>query len=96
MAHNSAEHRLEVKRGADRLTDFAQRFQLTNRVRQLARPRLQFFEQTDVFDGDDRLIGEGLEQRDLLVGERPKLRTTDQNAPMAHPFPQQRRRKNGP
>ena len=35
-----------------------------------ARPRLQFLEQPHVLDGDDRLVGEGLEQLDLLVGER--------------------------
>ena len=33
----------------------------------------QLLEQPHVLDGDHRLVGEGLEQRDLLVGERPGL-----------------------
>ena len=36
--------------------------------------RLQLLEEPHVLDRDDRLVGEGLEQRDLLVGERPHLR----------------------
>ena len=31
---------------------------------------LDFFEQPDVLDRDDRLIGEGLEELDLFLGER--------------------------
>ena len=31
------------------------------------------FEQPHVLDGDHRLIGEGVDQLDLLVGERPRL-----------------------
>ena len=30
----------------------------------------EFLEQPHVLDGDHRLVGEGLEKRDLLVGER--------------------------
>ena len=40
-------------------------------------PRLQLREQAHVLDGDDRLVGEGLQQRDLLVGERPDLVPVD-------------------
>jgi hypothetical protein len=32
--------------------------------------RLQLLEQPHVLDGDHGLVGEGLEQRDVLVGER--------------------------
>ena len=38
---------------------------------------LHFFEQPHVLDGDHRLIGEGLEKSDLLVGERPNLRAAN-------------------
>ena len=31
------------------------------------------FEQAHVFDGDHRLVGEGLDKRDLFVGERSDL-----------------------
>src|SRR5262249_49368586 len=34
---------------------------------------LEFLEQTHVLDGDDGLVGEGLQQLDLLVGERSHL-----------------------
>jgi hypothetical protein len=34
------------------------------------------FEQAHVFDGDHRLVGEGLEKRDLFVGERPDFHST--------------------
>ena len=33
--------------------------------------RLQFLEQAGVLDRDDGLVRERLQQRDLLVGERP-------------------------
>ena len=41
------------------------------RVRKRQRALLLGFEQAHVFDGDHRLVGEGLEKRDLFVGERP-------------------------
>ena len=81
MAHNGAEHSLEIEGRADRLTDLTQRSQLPNRLRQLARPRLQFLEQPHVLDGDHRLVGEGFEQRDLLVGERTDLRAANHDRP---------------
>ena len=42
----------------------------SQRLGQLARARLHLLEQPHVLDGDDRLVGEGLEQLDLLVAER--------------------------
>ena len=65
MAHDGAEHSLEIESRADRLADLSQRFQFPNRLRQLARSRLQFLEQPHVLDGDDRLVGEGFEESDL-------------------------------
>ena len=85
VAHDGAEHGLEIQSRADRLADFAQRFQFPNRPRQLARPRLQFLEQPHVLDGDHCLVGEGFEQLDLFVGERSNLRSTNQNTPMGSP-----------
>ena len=67
------EHRLDVQRRAHRPTDLAQRRQLLDRLGQLARPRLQLLEEADVLDGDDGLVGESLQQLDLVVGERPGL-----------------------
>ena len=61
------QHRLEVERRAHRAADLAERLQLLHRPAQRARPLLQLLEQADVLDGDDRLVGERLQQLDLLV-----------------------------
>ena len=45
---------------------------------------LQLLEEAHVLDGDHGLVGEGLDQRDLLVGERPDLRRATM-APMGVP-----------
>ena len=39
---------------------------------------LDFVEQPHVFDRDHRLVGEGLDQLDLLAGKRPYDRTQQQ------------------
>ena len=43
--------------------------------------RLKFFEQADILNRDDRLIGEGLQKGDLLVGERVHLDAADYESP---------------
>ena len=63
MAHNRAKHSLEVEGRANRLTDLTQCSQLPNRLRELARPRLQFLEQAHVLNGDDRLISKSFDKR---------------------------------
>jgi hypothetical protein len=45
--------------------------ELIDRAGELCGAGLQLSEQADVLDGDHRLVGEGLEQRDLLAGEGP-------------------------
>ena len=57
---------------------------------------LQFLEQPHVLDGDDRLIGEGFQQRDLFVRKRTDFRAANMNRPNRNTFAQQRRRQNGP
>src|SRR5262249_27502099 len=44
---------------------------LLQRLGKLARARLHLIEQPHVLDRDHRLVGEGLDQLDLLIGERP-------------------------
>ena len=44
------------------------------RLRELAALVLDFVEQPHVLDRDHRLVGEGRDQLDLLVGERPHRR----------------------
>ena len=50
---------------------------LLERLGQLAVPRLELLEQPHVLDRDHRLVGEGLQQRDLRVGEGPHLGRAD-------------------
>jgi hypothetical protein len=38
---------------------------------EITRLGLHLVEQTDILDRDNSLVGEGLDQFDLLVGERP-------------------------
>ena len=45
MGNDSRQHGLEIERRADRLTDFAECFQLADRARQFAGSLIQFFEQ---------------------------------------------------
>src|SRR5215467_10094646 len=47
---------------------------------QVGRPLSQFVQQPCVLDGDDGLVGEILNQLDLLVGERPRLLAIDCNS----------------
>ena len=49
------------------------RLLLLQRLGEVARARLHLVEQARVLDGDDRLVREGVEQRDLSVGEQAKL-----------------------
>ena len=48
--------------------------QILQRFRQFARARLNALEQPHVLDRDRRLVGEGRDQLDLLVGEWPHFR----------------------
>ena len=69
MAHNGTEHSLQVEGRADRLTDLTQRFQFADRFRKLLRPRFEFLEEPYILDGDHGLVGEGLQQLDVLFAE---------------------------
>src|SRR5215475_11798762 len=77
MRHDSRQHGFKVECGADRLTNFAQCFQLPDRLHQLPRPCFQFLEQPHVFDSDYRLSRKSLKQLDLPLGERTNLCSSD-------------------
>jgi hypothetical protein len=47
----------------------------------LTRPRLHLFEKARVFDRNDGLVGEGLQQLNLSVGKWAQLRATHVNYP---------------
>jgi hypothetical protein len=78
---NGVEHGFQLEGRADRLADLPQRLQLIDRSRKVSGPLLQLTEQADVLDGYDSLIGEGLEQGDLLVGERSHDSSRDGDGP---------------
>ena len=63
VARNRVEHGLDVGR---RLADHAQDL---GRRRLLLQPLLRFVEEPHVLDGNHRLVGEGLDETDLLIGE---------------------------
>jgi hypothetical protein len=46
---------------------------------ELARPRLHLVEQPRILDGNHGLVGEGLEEVDLPIRERPRLPAHDAN-----------------
>ncbi len=80
------EDRLEIERGPpDHLEELAGRRLLLEGDPQLAVARLQFGEQADVLDGDDGLVGEGLQQLDVSRRERPPLRSLDDDDPRRRP-----------
>ncbi len=65
------EHRLQIEgRAADDLEHIGGGGLLLQRFGQLARARLHLVEQPHVLDRNHRLVGEGGDQLDLLVGER--------------------------
>ena len=81
------EHRLHVgRRARDHAQDFADRRLLLERF-------LRFVEQAHVLDRDRRLVGEGLHQRDLLVGESRRLRAPEDDRADRTVFAHQRDRQ---
>ena len=65
------EHRFKIaRRAADRLEHVGRGRLLLKRFRQFPRALLLRLEQPRVFDGDDSLVGEGGQERDVLVVKR--------------------------
>ncbi|HTO90073.1 MAG TPA: hypothetical protein VMJ70_02980, partial [Candidatus Sulfotelmatobacter sp.] len=70
--------RLNVgRRAADDAQDLRGRGLLLERLGEFAVARLELVEQPHVLDRDHRLVGEDLEQRDLLLGERADFGPAD-------------------
>src|SRR5262245_65255859 len=71
-------HGLKIELGsADRAEHLADRSLIFQRFRKFPRARLHLLEQPRVLYGDDGLVGEGLHQLDLLIGEWSYLLTVD-------------------
>ena len=69
LGDDGGEHGLEIERRVHRLRHFAERAQLPDRAAKFVGALAQFVQQSRILDGDDGLVGEGLDQLDLLVGE---------------------------
>ena len=66
VRQDGRQHFLEVERRRHGLADLAEGALLLDRARELRRALLQLLEQPRVLDGDDGLVGERLQQGDLL------------------------------
>ena len=85
------EHRLGVGlRLRDGLQDLARRRLLLQGRRQRSILLLQLREHAYVVDRDGGLVGEGLQQRDLRVGERPHFAAQDRQAAERRAFSHER------
>ena len=88
--------RLEIgRRACDHAQDLRRGRLLVQRLRQLSVSRLQLLEQPHVLDGDHRLVGEGPQQRNLLVGERLDLGASDPDRADGCALAQQRNAQEG-
>src|SRR6266853_1027301 len=75
--HDRVEHDFEVEGGAEDLAHLAQRLKLRDRAGERLGPGLELGEQSGVLDRDGGLVGKGLHQRDLAVGEEPDVMSVD-------------------
>src|SRR5262249_48455670 len=76
------EYWLNVGRGAGNYAeDFARGRLLLQRLRQIGVAGLQLPEQRQVLDGDEGWVGEGLQQRDLVIGEPARLTAGNTDRP---------------
>ncbi len=79
-------HGLEVgRRAGDDPQDLGGGRLLLQGLGQLAVPGLELREQPHVLDRNDRLVGEGLEQRDLRLGEESAFLPRDDDRPIGSP-----------
>ena len=89
---NAVQHGLDIGgRAADDAEDLGRGRLLLERFGQFAVARLQLVEHPHVLDRDRRLVGEGLDQFDLLRGERPHLGAVDRQGSDRHPVANERR-----
>ena len=96
MRDDGGQHLLKVERGADRLADLGERPLLLHRARKLGRTLLQLLEEAGVLDGDDGLVREGLQQRDLLIAERLDLVPVHRHDADRSPMSEERHVDHGP
>ena len=89
------EDRLHVRgRAADDAEHLGRCRLMLQRLAQFCVALSDFFEQPHVLDGDDGLVGEGLEERDLFFSEGPDFRSPNHDCADRNPFTKQRRDQN--
>ena len=91
-ADDGGEDGVEVERRADGAPDVAESRELADGARELLRPRLQLGQQPRVLDGDDGLVGERLQQLDLVIGECARCVASHRNRPESLVVTEQRDR----
>ena len=69
---------------------------ISRRRRLLLERLFRLVEQADVLDGDDRLVGEGLEQGDLFVAESPRVFAKHSDRADGETFPEHRHDQDAP
>jgi hypothetical protein len=78
--NDALKYRLQMElRAANNTQNVARSGLVLERLAKLSSPSLHLLEQPRVLDGNDGLVGEGLEQIDLLVGEGTDLSASDGN-----------------
>ena len=83
------------RRTGDDTQNFTRRRLLFQRLGEISIPFLQLLKQPHVLDGDDCLIGEGLEKTDLLVRERLDYHATNDDHADRLALAHQRRSEHG-
>src|SRR5262245_25134778 len=90
-------HRLKIEGGsADHLKDLACRSLLFQGFSEIAVTFLQFLEQPHILDSDYGLVGEGRDQLNLLICERPDRLSPDHDHSNGDTFPEHGSSKYGP
>src|SRR5262249_12529375 len=84
---NRVEHRPQIQRRTYGLADLSKRRQFFDGACQISCPLLQLCKEPHVLDSDDRLVGEGLEQCDLLIGEGARFTARDREGTDAFTSP---------
>src|SRR5262249_38864868 len=75
-------HRLYVRRrAADNAKHLGGRRLMFQSFPQFCIALLDLLEQSDILDGDDRLVGEGLQKRNLFLRKRTHLRPANMDRP---------------
>ena len=94
VGDNAGQDSFQIESRADRLANFAQRFQFTDRARQFLRPRLQFLKQPTFSIAITAWSAKVSSKAICLSVKRAHFGSADQIAPIATPSRSKRHGKN--